>query len=126
MQQSVRDALIAFMSATAQAQAEATKAVQRAGIEHAQSKANDDCAYLGRKPIYTREQFAKVRDMLGQAAVGIAHIAKEAGLTGSENFENTPISRQNFQKITTGQIDPPAWLHTFQRTFDCGFMAQST
>ena len=35
MQQAVRDALIAFMAATAQAQAEATKEAQRAGIEHA-------------------------------------------------------------------------------------------
>ena len=35
----VRDALIAFMAATAEAQAEATKAAQRAGIEHA--KQND-------------------------------------------------------------------------------------
>jgi putative DNA-invertase from lambdoid prophage Rac len=79
MQQAVRDALIAFMAATAQAQAEATKAAQKAGIEHA--KANDDRAYLGRKPSYTREQFAKVRDMVGQAAVGIAEIAREAGLS---------------------------------------------
>jgi putative DNA-invertase from lambdoid prophage Rac len=79
MQQAVRDALIGFMAATAQAQAEATKAAQRAGIEHA--KANDDRAYLGRKPTYTREQFAKVRDLLAQEAVGIAHIAKEAGLS---------------------------------------------
>src|SRR6516162_6331937 len=35
MQQAVRDALIAFMAATAQAQAEATKEAQRAGIEYA-------------------------------------------------------------------------------------------
>jgi putative DNA-invertase from lambdoid prophage Rac len=35
MQCAVRDAQIAFMAATAQAQAEATKAAQRAGIEHA-------------------------------------------------------------------------------------------
>ena len=39
MQHAVRDALIGFMAATAQAQAEATKAAQRAGIAHA--KAND-------------------------------------------------------------------------------------
>jgi DNA invertase Pin-like site-specific DNA recombinase len=37
-QQAVRDALIAFMAATAQAQAEATKAAQRAGIEHAKQR----------------------------------------------------------------------------------------
>jgi len=79
MQQAVRDALIGFMAATAQAQAEATKAAQRAEIEHA--KANDERAYLGRKPSYTRDQFNKVRDMLRQEAVGIAHIATEAGLS---------------------------------------------
>jgi hypothetical protein len=37
MQQAARDALIAFMAATAQAQAEATKAAHRAGIEHGQA-----------------------------------------------------------------------------------------
>jgi putative DNA-invertase from lambdoid prophage Rac len=52
MQCAVRDALIAFMAATAQAQAEATKEAQRAGIAHA--KANGDArAYKGRKPSYT-------------------------------------------------------------------------
>jgi DNA invertase Pin-like site-specific DNA recombinase len=77
MQCAVRDALIAFMAATAQAQAEATKAAQKAGIEHA--KANNDRTFLGRKPSYTRKQLAKVRDMLGEH--GIAAIAKEAGLS---------------------------------------------
>ena len=66
MQRAVRDALIAFMAATSQAQVEATKAAQRAGIEHA--KQNDDRAYLGRKPSFTREQYNKVREMLGQQA----------------------------------------------------------
>ena len=55
MQCAVRDALIAFMAATAQAQAEATKEAQRAGIAHA--KANEDArAYKGRKPSYSRRQ----------------------------------------------------------------------
>src|SRR5712671_4285627 len=79
MQQAVRDALIAFMAATAQAQAEATKAAQRAGIEHA--KQNDERAYLGRKPSYTRDQLNKVHDMLGQEAVSIAQIAGATGLS---------------------------------------------
>jgi putative DNA-invertase from lambdoid prophage Rac len=78
MQKAVRDALIAFMAATAQAQAEATKAAQKAGIEHAKGK---DAKYLGRKPSYTRKQFTMVRHMLGQDAVGIARIAKETGLS---------------------------------------------
>jgi putative DNA-invertase from lambdoid prophage Rac len=79
MQQAVRDALIAFMAATAQAQAEASKAAQRAGIEHA--KQHGGGAYLGRKPSYTRDQFNRARALLGQEAVGIARIAKETGLT---------------------------------------------
>ena len=79
MQQAVRDALIAFMAATSQAQAEATKAAQRAGIEYA--KQSGDRAYIGRKPSFTREQFNKVREMLGRQAVGIAQIARETGLT---------------------------------------------
>ncbi len=88
IQKAVRDALIAFMSATAQAQAEATKAAQRAGIEHA--KASEDRIYLGRKPSYARAQLAKVRDMLGQH--GIVQIAKE-----------TKLSRQAVYRI---QDDP--------------------
>jgi len=79
MQKAVRDALIAFMSAMSQAQAEATKAAQRAGIEHA--KQSGDRAYLGRKPSFTREQFVKVRAMLAQQTLGIAQIAKDTGLT---------------------------------------------
>jgi DNA invertase Pin-like site-specific DNA recombinase len=58
---------------------EAIKAAQRAGIEHA--KQNDGRTYLGRKPSFTREQFVKVRAMLGQQTVGIGQIAKETGLT---------------------------------------------
>jgi DNA invertase Pin-like site-specific DNA recombinase len=76
MQEAVRDALIVFVSATAQ---DATKTAQRAGIEHA--KANDSCAYLGRKPSYTRDQFEHVREMLGQQAIGIARTTKDAKLT---------------------------------------------
>jgi putative DNA-invertase from lambdoid prophage Rac len=52
------------MAATAQAQAEATKAAQRAGIEHAKGRA--DTPYLGRKPAFTRAQFGAVREMLGK------------------------------------------------------------
>jgi DNA invertase Pin-like site-specific DNA recombinase len=65
------------MAATAQAQAEATKAAQRAGIEHA--KANGERTYLERKPTYSRDQFAQVQQMLGQHR--IAAVAKETGLT---------------------------------------------
>lgn len=77
IQQAVRDALIGFMAATAQAQAEATKEAQRAGIDHA--KADVD-RYRGRKPSFSREQLVVVRDMLSQAA-GVSTVAKATGLT---------------------------------------------
>jgi putative DNA-invertase from lambdoid prophage Rac len=78
VQKAVRDALIGFMAATAQAQAEATKASQRAGIELA--KAGDRSPYLGRKPAFTRAQFNTVRDMLAKGTANIAQIAKAAGV----------------------------------------------
>jgi putative DNA-invertase from lambdoid prophage Rac len=64
------------MAATAQAQAEATKAAQRAGIAHAKGNGG---VYLGRKPSYSRAQFARVRDMLGQYI--IADIVRATGLS---------------------------------------------
>lgn len=78
MEQAVRDALIAFMAASAQAQAEATKVAQAAGIEHA--RAADGSAYRGRKPSYVRAQLDTVRDMLAQDA-GISVISKSTGLS---------------------------------------------
>ena len=77
MQMAVRDALISFMAATAQAQAEATKEAQKAGIEHAKG---DGERYRGRKPSFDREQLQIVRDMLAQGA-GVSAIAKATGLS---------------------------------------------
>ena len=59
MQCAVRDALIAFMAATAQAQAEATKSAQRAGIDH--KRRAQPSTYLGRKPSYDRAMFDRIR-----------------------------------------------------------------
>jgi DNA invertase Pin-like site-specific DNA recombinase len=77
IQQAVRDALIAFMAATAQAQAEAMKEVQRAGIASAKA---DEAKYLGRKPSYSRVAYETVRDMLASGA-GTSAIARTASLT---------------------------------------------
>ena len=49
MQMAVRDTLIAFMAGTAQAQAQATKEAQKAGIEHARTK-GEGSPYRGRAP----------------------------------------------------------------------------
>jgi putative DNA-invertase from lambdoid prophage Rac len=79
VQKAIRDALISFMAATAQSQAEATKAAQRAGIAHA--KEHDERAYLGRKPSYTREQYDHARALMSQDSVGVTRVAKETGLS---------------------------------------------
>lgn len=78
MQQAVRDALIAFMAATAQAQAEATKEAQKAGIAH--TRQGEPEKYRGRRPSFDREQLQLVRNMLSQGA-GASAIAKETRLT---------------------------------------------
>jgi DNA invertase Pin-like site-specific DNA recombinase len=79
IQKAVRDALIAFMAATAQAQAEATKAAQKAGIDHARAIAKET-KYRGRKPSFDRAQLEAVRMMLGQE-IGVSEIARTTGLT---------------------------------------------
>jgi putative DNA-invertase from lambdoid prophage Rac len=79
MQCAIRDALIAFMAATAEAQAEATKEAQRAGIAHA--KANCDVrACKGRKPSYSPEQFENAQAMLGKSG-SVGEVARATGLT---------------------------------------------
>jgi DNA invertase Pin-like site-specific DNA recombinase len=98
MQQAVRDALIAFMAATAQAQAEATKEAQRAGIEHAKASGE---RYKGRKPSFTRNQFKTVQDLLRQDA-GVSVIAKAAGL-----------NRQTVYRIRNDAVGSEAALVTW-------------
>ncbi len=90
MQEAVRDALIAFMAASAQAQAEATKAAQRAGIE---ARKGDQTRYRGKKPSYDRATFRTVVDMLANGA-GASAIAKATGL-----------SRQTVLRIRDNQAD---------------------
>jgi len=80
VQKAVRDALIGFMAATAQAQAEATKAAQKAGIAHAKATAAKT-KYRGRKPSFTRESLEKVKAMLAVQTNSIASIARETGLS---------------------------------------------
>lgn len=77
VQKAVRDALIAFMAATAQAQAEATKAAQRAGIDAAKAKPNK---YRGRKPSFNKEQLEAVLELTSQGR-GVSETASTTGLT---------------------------------------------
>lgn len=77
IQMAVRDSIIAFMAATAQAQAEATKAAQRFGIDAAKQ---DRKRYLGRKPSFTRTQMAEVVAAL-QMGDGPVAIARRVGVS---------------------------------------------
>jgi DNA invertase Pin-like site-specific DNA recombinase len=77
MQQAVRDSLISFMAAMAEAQAEAMKEAQKAGIEAAK---RGDGKYLGKKPSYDRATFNLVCDHLA-SGTGPSSIAKLAGLS---------------------------------------------
>jgi putative DNA-invertase from lambdoid prophage Rac len=77
MQEAVRDALIAFMAATAQAQGEATKESQKVGIAAAMK---DGTKCRGGKPSYDRVTLNMVRNMLAKEA-GTSEIAREAGLS---------------------------------------------
>jgi putative DNA-invertase from lambdoid prophage Rac len=80
MQQAVRDALIAFMAATAQAQAEATKSAQRAGINH--KRRVQPNGYLGRKPSYDRATFERITELLASCKPPtLGAIARAEGLT---------------------------------------------
>lgn len=60
-----------------QAQAEATKEAQKAGIAAAKAEGTK---YLGKKPSYDRKGLQTVRDMLAMGA-GTSEIAKATGLT---------------------------------------------
>jgi putative DNA-invertase from lambdoid prophage Rac len=75
-QMAVRDSLIAFMAATAQAQAEATKEAQKAGIAHAKGLG----AFKGRKPSYNREQLEIAVSMLGEGC-GVQAVSQDTGLS---------------------------------------------
>ncbi|UJW85104.1 recombinase family protein [Devosia sp. SL43] len=84
IQMAVRDALIGFMAATAQAQYEATKASQRAGINEARANAaiqRKKTEYLGRKPSYDREKYDSVIRLLSMEVAGTSEIARLLGLT---------------------------------------------
>lgn len=79
MQQAVRDALIGFMAATAQAQAEVSREAQKAGIAYA--KKNDDgTKYRGRKPTFNLDTFLRATELLNLGD-SISAVAKATGLS---------------------------------------------
>ena len=108
IQQAVRDSLIAFMAATAQAQVEVTKEAQKAGIAHAQTH-DDGTKYRGRKPTFTFDQFVSVRELLNQG-LGVSAVAKTVGL-----------KRQSIYRI---QSEPEKQLAALRSWYPAEFVSQ--
>lgn len=79
IQKAVRDALVGFMAATAQAQAEATKEAQKAGIKAAREAEDSAAKYRGRKPTFNAEQLARTGELLAMGLSPSA-IAAEVGI----------------------------------------------
>jgi len=77
MQMAVRDAYIGFMAALAQAQSEATKEAQKAGIAYAKTIVG---TFKGRKPSYNREQLQAVLEQTKNAE-SVQLIARNTGLS---------------------------------------------
>ena len=100
MQMAVRDALIGFMAATAQANAEAMKEAQRSGIEHAKMD-QLETRYRGRKPSFTTQQLTTACNMLDMS-IGVSEIAA-----------NTGLSRQAIYRIRDDRAAAEAALATW-------------
>ena len=78
MAKAIRDAMLSFMSAMAEAQALAMKEAQSAGIAHA--KANKPDSYKGRKPSYTAAQVNLIMQKFKEGD-GVNKIARDVGLS---------------------------------------------
>lgn len=101
MSRAVRDALIGFMAAMGQAQVEASKEAQKAGIAHA--RATDPTTYRGRKPTFTKAQLDQVL-ALHTAGAGVSQISSATGLkrqTVHRIIDNPAIASATLMKWGT-------------------------
>ncbi len=101
MKRAVQDALLGFMAALGQAQAEATAEARRAGIAHAQAT-KGEMAYRGRKPSFTRADLDAVDSLLA-IGKGVSEVAAETGL-----------SRQTVYRIRDNRAEAEAALFKWQ------------
>lgn len=77
MAKAVRDAMLSFMSAMAEANAVAMKEAQAAGIAHAKEK--NPNTFKGRKPTFTYGDVKNVMELKSQG-IGVNEIARQLGL----------------------------------------------
>ena len=78
MAKAIRDVMLSFMSAIAEAQPLAMKEAQSAGIAH--TKANKPDSYKGRKPSYTAAQVSLIMQRFNEDD-GVNKIARDVGLS---------------------------------------------
>lgn len=104
MQQAVRDALIGFMAALSQAQAEANKEAQKAGIAHVKVTPNPQKprSYLGRKPSYTESQVTEVITLTGEGK-GVTEVAKQLRLSRAAVYRIQKSPSDAFASIRAWQ-----------------------
>ena len=100
MTKAVRDALIGFMAALSQAQAEATKDAQKAGIAHVKVKPNPlkPKTYLGRKPSYTEVQIEQITSLTGEGK-GVSEVAKQTGLSRAAVYRVLKSPAEAFDNV---------------------------
>jgi putative DNA-invertase from lambdoid prophage Rac len=100
MAQAVRDALIGFMAALSQAQAEATKEAQKAGVAHAKVSPNPlkPRTYLGRKPSYSADQISQVTSLVADGK-GVSEIAKQLGLSRATVYRVQKCPAEAFASV---------------------------
>ena len=102
IQQAVRDALIGFMAATAEAQAVATKEAQKAGI--ADTRETEPEKYLGRKPSFDADKVRMVRDLTDQGK-SVSEIARSSGLSRQTIYRIKSTPEQIEKAIATWKLD---------------------
>ena len=78
MSKAVRDSMLSFMSAMAEAQTIAMKEAQATGIAHAKSTKPD--AYKGRKPSFSLQQFNLIMQKF-EEGTGVNQIARELDMS---------------------------------------------
>lgn len=78
LKMAIRDAMLAFMAASAQSTAEATKEAVKAGIAYARQ--TNPNAYRGRKITFNQQQLETVQSLLSQG-MGISEISASTGLS---------------------------------------------